>query len=232
MKLCGNAPRVIAHIDLSPVEMMAWLYCPVKLRGAEECVVPPNLKQFSPILRAVYMDAWNDREWGSRWLDKYIYLTAKTLWVTPEAPGNRPGWHCDGYGSTDLNYVWSDCNPTLFWEPYKLQEYADDHTVSMRQMTHDAETMRSYQRTYPDKTLLCMDETVIHNVAPCPKAGFRTFVKVSVSDHRYLLAGNSINHELAPDWRYEPRGVERNDPITPLMKAGDRNYDQSKAVER
>ena len=225
MKVCGAPPRVIGHIELSPVEMMAWLYCPIKLVGRMQAHVPANLRQFWPIITAVRDDID-----ANRWRRSYVYITAKTLWVTPEAPGNRPGWHADGYGSTDLNYVWSDCNPTLFWEPSCPMEYPEDHKDSMVLMTIDAESMPQYVRTYHDKTLLCMDETVIHNVAPCPKPGFRTFVKVSVSDHRYLLAGNSINHELAPDWRYEPRGIERNDPIAPIMKAGDGHYDQSETV--
>lgn len=220
MKHCGAAPIDLGLIDLSPVEMMAWLYCPIKLSKRERVTLPANLKQFSRIVDAVQLDC--DLY---RWFDSYVYLTAKTLGVTPEAPGNRPGWHADGYGSTDLNYVWSDCNPTLFWVPQHLLAYPSNHKFSMEQMSSDVAAMPEYQRTYPDKHLLRMDETVIHNVAPCPKAGFRTFVKVSVSDHRYLLAGNSVNHELAADWRYEPRGVERNDPLEPLMKAGDGHYD-------
>lgn len=231
MKLCGAAPIDLGHIDLSPVEMMAWLYCPIKLPGAEGCVIPPNLRQFSEIVRAVYLDAWHSGDWTENWLDKYIYLTAKTLWVTPEAPGNRPGWHCDGYGSDDLNYVWADCNPTLFFEvPGLPMHYSEDHKAYMLEMTQDVELFPHWVKTYPDKHLLRMDEHVIHNVAPCPKPGFRSFVKVSVSNHRYLLAGNSVNHEL-PAWTYEPRGVERNDTLEPLMKAGDRNYDASRSCD-
>ena len=203
---------------------MSWLYCPVKLRGAEDCVVPSNLKQFSPILRAVYMDAWNDGKWATRWLDKYIYLTVKTRFVTPENPGNRPGWHCDGYGSDDLNYIWSSRNPTLFWElPCRIY-LPEDHERSMQLMCGLAEEYPHLIRTYPDKTLLRLDETVIHNVAPCPTPGWRTFVKVSVSSQRYLLEGNSINHELAPDWTYVAREENRNDPLKPL-KVGDGHYE-------
>lgn len=220
MKLCGAPPRVIGHIDLSPVEMMAWLYCPIKLGHSARIMVPHNLQQFTPIIDAVYSDFGNER-----WFKSYVYLTAKTLWVTPESPGNRAGWHCDGYGSSDLNYIWADVNPTLFYVPPNRIQFPDDHTVSMAQMTYWAEGS-AYIKTYPDKTLLRCDETVIHNVGPCLTPGWRSFVKVSVSDHRYLLEGNSINHALAPNWKYVPRGIERNDPISPLMKAGDGHYDQ------
>jgi hypothetical protein len=75
-------------------------------------------------------------------------------------------------------------------------------------------------KTYPVNTLLRLDEHVIHAVAPCETAGWRTFVKVSVSDQKYLLAGNSINHDLATHWTYVPRETERNCPLAPL-KGGD-----------
>ena len=174
-----------------------------------------------PIIRAVWSDLGR-----KRFHDSYVYLTAKTLWVTPESPGNREGWHCDGYGSDDLNYIWADRNPTLFWVPPRLQMMPDDHVQSMKDMTLMASNWDQYQRTYPDKQLLCLDETVIHNVAPCLTPGWRTFVKVSVSSERYLLAGNSVNHELASDWKYVPRETERNDPLQP-MKAGDCHYDKA-----
>jgi hypothetical protein len=63
--------------------------------------------------------------------------------------------------------------------------------------------------TYPDKHLLRLDESVIHRVAENFTSGMRTFVKVSVSEHRYDLEGNSVNHTF-PSWTYAPRGVERN----------------------
>lgn len=225
MKLCGNAPRVIAHVDLSPVEMMAWLYCPIKLPGNHEVPeYPDNLFQFDDIVYEVYKDL--EKHEPLRWHRSYVYLTAKTLFATPENPGNRPGWHCDGYGSEDLNYIWADRNPTLFWVPeFGTTQYPDDHTLSMGQMTANAAAFPEYLRTYPDKTLLRLDETVIHNVAPCLKPGWRTFVKVSVSSEKYLLAGNSINHELAPDWDYVPREENRNDPLTPL-RVGDGHYEK------
>ncbi|MGY3589350.1 hypothetical protein [Bradyrhizobium sp. USDA 4350] len=223
-KLAGNVPRVIATIDLKCTEMLAWLYCPIKLPGQVFDTVPANLRQFADIVEKVFQDVY-DNDSGKRWMDSYVYLTAKRLWVSPENPGNREGWHADGYGSADLNYIWADKSPTLFWEPSKLCEYVEDHKLSMQMMAHDVAMYPEFIRTYPVNTLLRLDETVIHAVAPCETAGWRTFVKVSVSDHRYLLEGNSINHELAPDWKYAARETERNCPLAPL-KVGDGHYDK------
>lgn len=224
-KLAGNAPKVVATIDLKCTEMMAWLYCPIKLPGQVFDTYPSkNLEQFEDIVEKVFHDMFDNGE-KKRWQDSYVYLTAKRLWVSPENPGNRAGWHADGFMTPDLNYIWADKSPTLFLEPEYLLAYPEDHTVSMKIMEQDARTFKDRIRTYPVNTLLRLDETVIHAVAPCETAGWRTFVKVSVSDQRYLLEGNSINHELAPDWKYVAREAVRNCPLAPL-KGGDAHLEK------
>jgi len=145
-----------------------------------------------------------------RWGESYVYITAKRLWVTPDSPGNRPGWHSDGFMTEDVNYVWSDCNGTVFWEPDALVSLTQDHLVSMQEMETLAK--RGPLVTYPDKMLLRLDERVIHRVADFDKACMRTFVKISVSTHQYRLKGNSINHKLKLNWTYLDRQEERNAP--------------------
>jgi hypothetical protein len=202
----GDPPKDLGLIDLSPVEMMAWLYLPITLPGLWSKQVPQNLLQFMPIIQAVCDDIGE-----AAYVESYIYITAKTLWVTPDSPGNRPGWHSDGFMTDDLNYVWSDRNPTLFWvspDPIRLTQ---DHEVSMQEM--EAEVSRTGDlRTYPDKHLLKLDQSCIHRVADVPEAGMRTFVKVSVSKHLYSQVGNSINHNLDYPRPSIARGQERNCP--------------------
>lgn len=201
----GLPPVNLGTIDLAPVEMMFWLYCPVKMPGVTMMTIPDNLQQFSPLLERVRDDC------RARWRDSYVYLTAKTLWVTPENPGNRPGWHSDGFMTDDLNYVWSDRDGTLFWVPVDSFDFTQDHNASLPEM--DAAASLGPLKTYPDKTLLRLDETVIHRVNDFKGAGMRSFVKVSVSRHKYNLVGNSINHLLPNDWYFAPRSETRNDPI-------------------
>lgn len=203
----GAPPTDLGMIDLSPVEMMFWLYCPIKLAGQELLTAPANLGQFAPIVIAARRDC------GERWRDSYVYVTAKTLWATPENPGNRPGWHSDGFLTDDLNYIWADANPTIFWEPDQRFRFDADHAASLPQMDALAEQDVAHHTTYPVKHLLRLDQTVIHKVDTGITPGLRTFVKVSVSRHRYALRGNSINHELAPDWNYQDRADQRNCPI-------------------
>jgi hypothetical protein len=201
MTLYGTPPVDLGLVDLSPKEMMFWMYCPIKLPGDLQPTYPDNLHQFDEIVFHAYMDCDHDF-----WRDSYVYLTAKTLWVSKDNPGNRPGWHSDGFMTEDLNYIWSDCNGTEFWQPAELIEFTQDHHASLAEM----EVASSGPIvTYPDKHLLRLDEAVIHRVSANLTPGMRTFVKVSVSESRYDLEGNSVNHAF-PAWDYVPRGAERN----------------------
>lgn len=113
----------------------------------------------------------------------------------------------------DLNFIWSDCNGTLFWEPDDLVSFTQDHHASLAEMEELAEPDVEHHRVYPDKHLLLLDQGVIHRVADVKTPGMRTFVKVSISRHKYNLVGNSINHALPLPAEYVERSVERNHPI-------------------
>lgn len=210
----GSTPVDLGLIDISPVEMMFWLYCPIKLPGMQSVSVPDNLRQFDEIWKAVREDC------AHRWGDNYAYITAKTLFATPESPGNRPGWHSDGFLTDDLNYIWCDANPTVFFDDGDRHAFNADHAASLNEMETLCHARSAHYRTYPVKHLLRLDQTVLHKVDTAIVPGIRTFVKVSISRHRYALRGNSINHELAPGWNYHDRKETRNCPIgTPSAPA-------------
>lgn len=195
----GALPDDVGRVDISPVEMMFWQYCPVAT-PTEPLTLPANLRGFAPILeRVAAIDPLDGL---------YVYLTAKTLWVTPHCIGNRPGWHSDGFGTDDINYIWYDRAPTEF-----IQDAFTLPADCADAMAHMAE--RAIQRhvvTYPAKHLLRLDQRVIHRCPEDYAEGMRTFVKVSLSRDRYNLAGNSVNHELKERWPLLPRHAERNHP--------------------
>lgn len=199
----GNFPKDLGLIDLSPTEMMFWMYCPIKAKGDASFRIPENLKQFTPIINKILStpDALG-------MVDKWVYITAKTLWVSGDYIGNRPGWHSDGFGSNDINYIWSDRAPTEFaigdWE------FSDDHNESLLQMEEAAKD--AYITTYEDKHLLRLDPSVIHRSPVNFEPGMRSFVKISISDNEYNLEGNSVNHLMPQKIQLHPRAVERNHP--------------------
>lgn len=197
----GDLPEDLGLIDVSPVEMMFWLYCPV-LTPTSILTLPDNLQGFARLLHVALA-----RE-GEALEGKYVYLTAKTLYVGEGADVNRPGWHSDGFGTNDVNYIWYDRAPTEFTQDsYELPDECED---AMMLMAYRAEQFPVI--TYPAKHLLRLTPSVIHRAPEGVAAGVRTFVKISVSPDRYNLAGNSINHRLGERWPMLEREEARNHP--------------------
>ena len=199
-KQYGKAPISLGHFDLECNEMMCWLYYPVKFPKSDYRYVE-NLKFVEPLLEAVHNDlSREDRQ------KNYIYLTAKRLYVTPQYIGNRPGWHSDGFGTNDLNYIWYDRDPTLICEqPFEL---SPDHHKSMEEMVEQVKEENI--TTYPCKNLLRLDQSVIHDTNVPKDEGMRTFIKISVSEHKYNMAGNSHNYLFDYDWKMCNRDHTRN----------------------
>lgn len=200
----GELPVDLGFVGLDCREMMCWLYLPVKLPYSK-LVIPSNLKKYQLLLDMVKEDLGD-------WEDKFVYITAKTLWVGKGNLGNRPGWHSDGFLTDDLNYIWYDKNPTLFhYNGNKRYSFSKNHEYSLLQMGATC-IYSGYPMKYPEKHLLKLDERVLHTVDPGIEEGMRTFIKVSVSRHPYKMIGNSINHELTGDWLDTERGANRNCP--------------------
>ena len=205
----GFAPDDLGPINLSPNEMMFWLYCPISLPGLWVRQLPANLRQFRPIVDAVHSDS-GERKWD----ESYVYLTVKTLFITPENPGNRPGWHSDGFLTDDINYIWYDSEPTLFWVASDPVHLPADHQESMTRMESLSKRCGDIV-SFPCKHLLRLDQSHIHRVADISTSGVRTFIKVSVSRHLYGQIGNSINHGLDYQRPKFHRTAIRNCPATP-----------------
>lgn len=211
----GAEPRDIGLVDINPTEMMFWMYCPIKEAQSHRLRLPQNLKQFGLVVDKVFQDMkMNDgwtHEFDNLWYNSYVYITAKTLWVQGTYIGNRPGWHSDGFGTDDLNYIWYDRAPTEFM--LGDFELSDDCNESMKQMENISLNELWERKRYPDKHLLRLDSRIIHRCPVNFEPGMRTFVKISISSDHYNLEGNSINHELGDIFPNKiKRNVERNHP--------------------
>lgn len=214
--LYGKLPADLGLIDLNPVEMMFWMYCPIRVPGMMDVEVPANLEWTMPIVRSALANYNTYAGYSSVYqMEEYVYLTAKTLWVSGDHIGNRPGWHSDGFGSDDVNYIWCDRAPTDFLHIPSGVSLSDDCDISMQQMHAYALRPAMYGGeivTFPDKHLLRLDPSVIHRSPVTFAAGMRTFAKVSVSKDRYDLVGNSVNHLLNVSWPLVERQDKRNHP--------------------
>jgi hypothetical protein len=210
----GNLPEDLGLIDISPVEMLFHMYMPISLPGDDRMYLPEHLKIFCPLIMAARSDC------PDRFRDEYVYLTAKTLWVSGDYIGNRPGWHSDGFGTDDLNYIWSDRAPTDFLhsdEGFEFDGFNCDHFYTMCGIMEEDTWRRDFGRSwsikqYPDKHLLKLDPSMIHRSPVDFAEGMRSFAKVSISKDIYNLEGNASNYLLDTNWKMKPRAIERNHP--------------------
>lgn len=211
----GLPPKVLAknmHVDLvrDKVEMCFYQYLPIKMAGAlENFHIPVQLNWIRQFIQYLEFDPHTD----------FIYVSVKHLFVTPNNMGNRPGWHSDGFGSDDVNYIWSDKFPTQFC----LQEFTltEDHTESLKELQRQA--LNKNIVDYGENAFVRIDRWNIHR-PPVEGTGFRTFLKFSVSKNRYNLQGNSHNYLMDYDWKMIPRAAERNHPTADTKGKVDGEY--------
>lgn len=177
----SKEPRNLGTFDINCKEMMFVQDMPIALPGSP-LRIPQHLECFAHLVMAV-APCFTERD--------YIYLSAKRMFVSPDSNYNRPGWHIDGYGTSDRNYIWYDSCPTEFCVNQAFY-LSDDHTESMKQMALQA--CVNCIKTYPAGSLLRLDNTIVHRVAKVTEPRMRTFVKISVSRNRYNREGNAHNY--------------------------------------
>jgi hypothetical protein len=203
----GAMPKMLGRYAVACKEMMAFQYLPIKLAGGTTITREQRVAPFDALIGAACCDFVAERGLG-RFVESYVYLTAKHLFQGPGGTFNRPGWHCDGFMTDDVNYIWSSRSPTIFnGSDFALTMHDQ---ISMREMAEQAEP--NYDFDYGDGALIGIDQYVVHRVQEPSEVELRTFFKLSISRDKYDLEGNSKNYMLDYDWPMRPRSVERNVP--------------------
>lgn len=203
----GTAPWRLGKIAVDCTELMFFHDLPIKLPGQAVLKMEERLTPFVSIVNAACRDFIFVRGMDA-YMAGHVYICAKRLYQAPGSPFNRPGWHTDGFGTEDINYVWSDNTPTVF--NVTPMELSNDDVLSMTEMRQQA--LPENNRTYPDGTLLRLDQYVVHRVGHIAAPSIRTFCKVTFSTARFDLAGNSRNPLLDYDWPIRERSIDRNVP--------------------
>ncbi|MEA9983685.1 hypothetical protein [Subtercola sp. RTI3] len=231
MTIYGSPPQLLGHFDLDFTEYMHYMYLPFYIAedyehdGGYQADLPRNLTFAEPLIEAAMEREAKLTLQGLSHPYKYVYLTARRGYATPGNPLNRPGWHSDGFGTDDVNYVWTDRFPTLFAEG-EFRRISEDHLESAQQFERQ---IRDYAwdggsirvNTYGDGELMRLDPSVVHAAPEIPvPGGERSFVKISFSNDRYDLLGNAHNHGLDYYWPMHERAVTRNDPASAARDFG------------
>ena len=223
-----NEPPVslgICEVATDDLEMMCYLYYPILVPGQNphefDQYLEPRQYPFSGLIHRAF--DW-EQDSGIGLANKYAFLTIKHLFVSPGNCANRPGWHADGFGGTDINYTWCNRYPTLFSHSH-FQNITNDHIASMSEFDAQAKPEDDY--SLPEKTLTRITPRVVHHIPKHIELGMRTFFKVSISDHPYNLKGNSKNPLLSDktQWKEFWREHVRNDPA---FKEADRVPENTK----
>lgn len=208
MRTITSKPKDCGPVTVSSEEMCFIQDMPVKLIGHDvDCIqIPQRCAWAAQIVTAAVTE---EQGRGQRLKDWYIYLTMKVLYVTPYNKGTREGWHCDGYGSDDVHYLWSDALPTEFFvgqiqAPFDRSQALGCFGDSLRGVTDTWMPNRSH--------LVRSDSGCIHRVSVEPYSGIRSFVRVGFSRSRFNLFGNAHNELLDYQWDMVPRTASRNDP--------------------
>lgn len=210
MKIYGSEPVEIASdVIVDNLEMYFYQYLPIHLKGSTTFAIPERLNNLKGIIDLCCYDFGKNIDGNIN--DYHIYLTAKCLYVPSGENLNRMGWHCDGFMTDDINYIWCDCIPT----EYVIGEFEliQDHEKSIDQMN------RLFYHSEPLKckpnSIYRLDETVIHrcDYNRSRHAVLRNFVKISFSKEKYNLKGNSRNYLLDYDWEMKERDAHRNHPV-------------------
>lgn len=203
----GDKPKDLGVVEIECDEMIFYQYLPIKLIGQTEPIVEERLKCFEDLIGSVCCDFIAD--YGlTRYMDGYVYLTAKRLFQGKGYSFNRKGYHSDGFMTDDINYLWSDSAPTVFNSSNFNLSMDDD--LSMVEMEQQAKSENEF--SFEKGSLLRLNQYVIHKVSNEVLNEMRTFVKVSFSNDKYDLKGNSKNYLLDYEWEMRERSVKRNIP--------------------
>lgn len=203
MIVYGKLPIPLGEIACELTEVMYYLYLPVRM-GDSPVLLPPNIECVRPLIERA--EAYTEKL-GRRYC--YCYVSARKGWATPDNPLNRPGWHCDGFGTDDLNFVWW-VGPGTRFAHQAFENISPDHNRSLQQFEEQVRPDNIV--TYPERRLYVLDPSVVHATPCVPVPGcWRQYIKISVSDHRYNLENNSHNHLFEYDWPLSSRTIERND---------------------
>lgn len=206
MKGYNKIPKHIGVFPCEVKEYFSYTYLPIKLAGQSELTIERRLQIFDKIIGRAACDFIGDYSLD-RFVDSYVYLTAKHQYQKLGAGFNRPGWHSDGFLTNDISYIWYDKQPTIFNN--SDFDLTQDDKLSMVEMEKQARPENNFE--YQNNSLIRMDQFSIHKVAEYEE-GNRAFVKICFSYDKYALEGNSINYELDYKWDYYPRLKTRNIP--------------------
>jgi hypothetical protein len=215
----GGRPEVIkSSIDVPEIYGAYILYMPILMPSRFDLRLPPGLEP----LKGIIQECVTHEEQKKKNHFKYAYLSYECSFVEAGKTQKRPGWHADGFLTNDVNYIWYSAQPTIFnRKPFRV---TPDHEKSIEEFEQQADERFNFTATC--RSLLRIDQTVVHKAAPAEFPGVRTFVKVSFSDAEYNLKGNTHNPLFNYSWKMFDRSAVRNHPTLKEVDSVPEDFDE------
>lgn len=222
----GKLPIDLGKFPIKWDEVCLCLNLPIKMAGDgafidDKIRIPRRFLAFKPlvdfilsgIVRHPELSIKERTKFHTYLRERYIYITVKHLLVTPYAWQDRGGAHTLGFGTDDRHWIWCDKNPPEF----NTAEFdiKGDFYSSLKEFDNQWDYKK--QVVYPPFHLLELNPYVVHRVVRVTRYDMRTFVKISLSKHKYNMIGNAHNDLFDYDWEMVPRGSERNPDFIPAM---------------
>lgn len=199
----NNKPVSLGVFDIECNEYMKYQYLPIAM-PMQPTRIEERLGPFLSLIEAAMYDYadLNNRDF----MASYIYLTVKSEYQRGGCGFNRPGWHIDSYLTDNIDYIYSNIQPTIFNSgKFNLTK---DHEISLQEMKEQAKEENNY--TFPSCSLIRVGRAV-HKVADFVE-GHRIFVKITFSKEKFNLLGNSHNYLIDYNWDMKERKNSRNHP--------------------
>lgn len=204
-----DIPQIIAkNVEIKGMFGIYLLYMPISLMGSNYRHYPTTINEDVKKLVNLCINDFDGNRYGHH-KNYYVYLSFETSYVKKGVPQKRPGWHCDGFKTEDTNYIWFSDFPTIF-NPGPFLIDPTDHNISMTQFNQQVDESKSF--TESSGQILKLSPRCVHKAAIPHRDGVRTFIKVSFSQDKYNLKGNTINPLLKYDWKFYDRQMVRNHP--------------------
>jgi len=132
----------------------------IKPLGMTECKIEKRLMVFREIIASA-IDNFVETYGLMEYRKHHVYVSAKHLFQKKDCSFNRMGWHCDGFMTNDVTYIWSDKFPTLFnFSQFALTQ---NHEKSLKEMQEQADEKNNM--AYDNFTLVRINQYNVHRVA-------------------------------------------------------------------
>lgn len=196
-------------LELTSMDNVRTLRCPIKISGSREVVLPSELAALRPLIRHVCeLEAHAAPEMFENF---WCHVSFERTEVTPGLTQRVPGWHVDGFQGVRVprhriehSYLWSDGQPTQYClQPFYLSHLDPGRHNVFAEMQAQAREVNAVAG-FPEHVYL-VDPYLVHRSPTLVQGGWRSFARVTFTQTELEDPGNTRNESLGASQDYPAR---------------------------